>query len=157
MCCFKLQGYLIQFSVCALHPGLFARLIKRCRDHGLPGGGCWFWTGRRNYKGYGLCGNNLAHRSVYSALVGEIPAGMTLDHLCNCRGCVNPDHLEPVTLRENQLRRLRRVNHRHDTHCLRGHEWNEENTLIRRDGYRKCRKCANYLEKRRLQQSKLQV
>jgi hypothetical protein len=69
---------------------------------------CWEWQGRRNPSGYGEAGRYgkvwLAHRAVYEELVGPIPEGMTLDHLCANRGCVNPNHLEPVASYENTLR-----------------------------------------------------
>jgi hypothetical protein len=71
--------------------------------------GCWIWEGKIHQKtGYGdVCVNfksTLAHRYVYECLVGEIPKGMQLDHLCKVRACVNPKHLEPVTATENVRR-----------------------------------------------------
>jgi hypothetical protein len=69
-----------------------------------PTGFCWEWTGRTD-QGYGrvsIGGRQLrAHRVVYERLVGRVPDGLVLDHLCRNRGCVNPDHLEPVTNEEN--------------------------------------------------------
>lgn len=105
--------------------------------------GCWPWCGQINDDGYGRFGKRyqegqevLAHRVVYELLIGPILEGMTLDHLCHwrdqeCTGgitcahrsCVNPGHLEPVTIMEN-IRRSR------PNHCIRGHEFTEENTLI---------------------------
>ena len=80
--------------------------------------GCWLWTGRIDRGGYGAISINRnkyplrpcfikarAHRVSYEAFRGEIPSGLTLDHLCRVRCCVNPDHLEPVTLKENMSRR----------------------------------------------------
>ena len=73
-----------------------------------PMSGCWLWIGAVSVNGYGKLKVNrrtkLAHRVVYEDLVGPIPAGLTLDHLCRNRQCVNPRHLEPVTLRINTLR-----------------------------------------------------
>ena len=67
--------------------------------------GCWLWTGRVNKStGYGEQANDLAHRLFYESLVGEIPAGLELDHLCRVHRCVNPSHLEAVTHRVNVLR-----------------------------------------------------
>ena len=77
-----------------------------------PNSGCWLWTGARDPKGYGLCRFPLgdavilqrAHRVVYQIERGAIPVGLEIDHLCRNPSCVNPDHLEPVTRRENTLR-----------------------------------------------------
>jgi hypothetical protein len=70
--------------------------------------GCWEWTGSHNYKGYGHCylaGRLLgAHRVVWTLLRSEVPRGLVLDHLCRVRHCVNPAHLEAVTVRVNTLR-----------------------------------------------------
>ena len=72
---------------------------------------CWLWTGARSGKGYGIAAKEgtgtAAHRAVYEAHVGPIPAGLTLDHLCMVRHCVNPAHLEPVTVSENNKRAWR--------------------------------------------------
>lgn len=73
---------------------------------------CWTWTGPRNPKGYGLTstkfGSRYAHRTVYLFVHGRLPWGSpTLDHLCRNTACVNPDHLEPVTARENSRRAAR--------------------------------------------------
>lgn len=70
--------------------------------------GCHQWLGYVNpITGYGECtrlGQRQAHRAVYVALVGPIPAGLDLDHLCRNRSCVNPEHLQPVTRSTNLLR-----------------------------------------------------
>lgn len=72
--------------------------------------GCWEWTGPRfQSNGYGQMsrgyrGTKLAHRAFYLKHVGDVPDGLQLDHLCRNRRCVNPEHLEPVTGQENQLR-----------------------------------------------------
>ncbi len=70
--------------------------------------GCWLWTGALN-GGYGRIHHSpgrvlYTHRAAYELLVGPVPEGMDLDHLCRNRACCNPDHLEPVTRRENLLR-----------------------------------------------------
>lgn len=72
-------------------------------------GDCWEWTATRHPQGHGMftppqSNPVYAHRFAYELLVGPIPPGLTLDHLCRNRGCVNPDHLQPVTQRVNVLR-----------------------------------------------------
>lgn len=69
---------------------------------------CWEWQGEINRNGYGRVwveGKRLmAHRAIYTLIVGPIPEGLVLDHLCSNRRCCNPAHLEPVTHRENTFR-----------------------------------------------------
>lgn len=96
--------------------------------------GCWIWAPVAS-NGYGTLNvggvRRWAHRIGYELMVGPIPEGLELDHLCRTPACVNPDHLEPVTHREN-LRRAR------TTHCKRGHP--------RIEGERQCRACRrNYM------------
>lgn len=88
----------------------------------------------------------LAHRASYTMHVGEIPEGLTIDHLCRVRSCVRPEHLEPVTLIEN-LRRAevwarRAAQQRALTHCPSGHPYEGANLRITKDGTRSCRACA---------------
>lgn len=115
------------------------RLIERRPD------GCWWWIGARAAWGYGIMSVNRhvlrAHRAVYEAYVGPIPDGLTLDHLCRTPRCVNPAHLEPVTMRENVLRgaTIPAANARR-THCSHGHPYNEQNTRYR-GNRRECRVC----------------
>lgn len=72
-------------------------------------GDCWVWMGGRTAAGYGeiRIGHTmrLVHRVVWEYMRGEIPSGLEMDHLCRNRPCCNPDHLDPVTTSENQLRR----------------------------------------------------
>jgi hypothetical protein len=105
--------------------------------------GCWLWTASLNNKGYGEFRfqgrTSLAHRVAYELLIGPIPEGLSLDHLCRNPRCVNPAHLEPVTHQEN-MRRTGPA--RIQAHCLRGHELKEPNLYVSRRGARSCRACA---------------
>jgi hypothetical protein len=119
--------------------------VRLARYFSAPESGCWEWTGAITRLGYGnayVGGRTmLAHRAVYEALVGPVPNGLTLDHLCRNRGCVNPAHLEPVTHRENVLRGEGfAARHARKTHCPRGHPYDEKNTEWYRGG-RYCRAC----------------
>lgn len=75
--------------------------------------GCWLWTGTTRTNGYGSTALRLSdgrranstHRYSYDQLVGSIPDGFEVDHLCGNRACIRPDHLESVTLQENRRRR----------------------------------------------------
>lgn len=112
-------------------------------------GPCWLWTASLS-KGYGQfwTGERLqmAHLWAWEHLVGPIPAGLDLDHLCRVRRCVNPDHLDPVTRAENLARGATiPARNARKTHCLMGHEFTEANTYRHR-GARYCRAC---LERRR--------
>ena len=110
---------------------------------------CWIWRGSRHPGGYGQLGRltatgrtELAHRLVYTLLVGPIPDGLTLDHICRNRLCVNPDHLEVVTPGVNVLRGigLSAVNAR-KVRCKRGHPFDSANTRVNGRGERQCRAC----------------
>jgi hypothetical protein len=96
--------------------------------------GCWDWTGYR-FNGYGhfwwAKHTGPAHRFAFEVIGGTtIPDGLTIDHLCRNRRCVNPDHMEPVTRGENARRGDAGIVGRLKTHCPHGHEYTPENTLI---------------------------
>ncbi len=103
---------------------------------------CWLWTAAKT-KGYGVIGVgkslHYAHRIAYELLVGPIPEGMELDHLCRTPACVRPSHLEPVTHATN----LRRGYWGAKTHCPQGHVYDEGNTKLSANGWRLCRICQN--------------
>lgn len=104
--------------------------------------GCWIWTGYVINSGYGqFCykgRQGLAHRVSYEMNVGVIPDGLVIDHLCCVKLCVNPDHLEAVTYKENNDRAG--YYNANKTHCDQGHEYTDENTR-RYPGRRYCRAC----------------
>lgn len=98
----------------------------------LDENGCWRWLRSCYSNGYahlskridGKPKNFLVHRLSYELFVGPIPAGMTIDHLCRVRDCVNPAHMEVVTQRENTLRGLApSAIHARKTHCPQGHPY----------------------------------
>jgi hypothetical protein len=109
---------------------------------------CWLWTGNvcptTGYGRLGYMGEKLrAHRVAYELAHGPIPEGLVIDHLCRVTVCVNPAHLEAVTIRENTLRGISPPARRAKaTECGRGHAFTEANTIIQR-GYRLCRTCRD--------------
>lgn len=120
--------------------------------------GCWLWTGSLTNQGYGSMQvdgvGTTAHRAAYQALVGPVPEGLVLDHLCRNRRCCNPAHLEPVRQRENTLRSpiaLGAINAA-KTHCPHGHPYDDANTYVyhyRNTTVRRCRECARLRAKNR--------
>lgn len=144
--------------------GTFRKLTERSAaervlERVVPAqGGCIVWTGS-TLSGYGQIRDagvhKQAHRVVYEALVGPIPEGLELDHLCHSRNkdcrevdecphrrCVNPAHLEPVTRQENNRRSTSfSALNMAKTHCSMGHEYTTENTYYPPSGRRACRQC----------------
>jgi hypothetical protein len=115
--------------------------------------GCWQWIGFIDTAGYARLArpgkSNRAARAAWELLVGPIPDGLTIDHLCRNRGCVNPEHLEPVTMGENTYRgtSFAAIN-RMKTSCPHGHPYDQENTYITA-GRRRCRACIREQARRR--------
>lgn len=117
--------------------------------------GCWLWQGSlATGPGYGRVttpqGKVLAHRFVYERLVGPIPPGLTIDHLCRVRHCVNPAHLEPVTQHVNVHRSpiaVAAIN-AGKTECKWGHPFSPENTYVQPDGRRQCKTCMRRAKER---------
>lgn len=118
--------------------------------------GCVIWLAGENGEGYGTIRNPkdqrkiLAHRAAWELKNGPIPQGLHIDHLCRNHACINPDHMEPVTLGENVRRgiggallkeRLAAI-----THCPQGHAYAGENLRLKTDKHgivrRSCRACA---------------
>jgi hypothetical protein len=114
---------------------------------------CWEWTGRTSASGYGVVAighteKRRAHRVMYELVVGPIPEGLQIDHLCRVRNCVNPDHLEPVTHAENLLRGMSPAMVAHRTGiCQRGHSL--EDAITKPNGWRNCRTCDNERRRRK--------
>lgn len=116
---------------------------------------CWIWQRCVTEKGYALGTvpgerkNVRVHRAAYEEFVGPIPPGLQIDHLCRVRNCVNPEHLEPVTNRENALRGIGPTALlARKTRCHRGHEYSPE-TIRDGRGRRVCAVCRpNFVEKR---------
>lgn len=115
--------------------------------------GCWEWVGCRGAGGYSVIReggrNKRAHRVMYERFKGPIPTGLYLDHLCRKRDCVNPDHLEPVTHKENCLRGVGYpAQQARKTHCKHGHPFvNEGTRTIGKSTWRYCLTCRKRLDR----------
>ena len=112
---------------------------------------CWLYARYTNPEGYasktfptkeGSFARVYIHRIMYEDSFGLIPKGLEIDHLCEEKRCINPDHLEAVTHKENTRRGL--VKNRL-THCKRGHEFTDDNTVLTPNRYntkvRTCKTC----------------
>lgn len=121
---------------------------------------CWMYAGQLSASGYGIVAvyhdnrstSARAHRAMYETLVGEVPEGLELDHLCRNKACINSAHLEPVTHRENVLRSVGAPGiNAAKTHCSNGHEFTEDNIyrFKRAPNTRICRMCVSISQKQK--------
>ena len=131
-------------------------LPQRFWDKVNIAGHCWRWrSGAARSDGYGQFwdGRTMrpAHRFAYEAIVGPVPEGMVLDHLCRVRDCVNPDHLEVVTQGENQRRGARGL--ALPGKCRSGrHDVTDPSSVVVLSGDTLCRECR--IESRRRAQAR---
>lgn len=138
-----------QSGIVSNKPSDVDEAVKRIEQNYMPvpESGCWLWMGAKSTGGYGRINVNgkrwQVHRFYYEQKRGDVPKELVMDHLCRVRCCINPDHLEPVTNKENILRgdgpaaRNNRM-----THCKEGHELAGDNLLnYSRD--RRCKICSN--------------
>lgn len=107
---------------------------------------CWIWQAATTLEGYGRFRlphkHVLAHRYCFELMGNLIPDGFTIHHHCGNKACVNPDHLEVMTLGDNNRQPDHPVGkNMRKTHCCHGHAFTHENTRIDTKGHRVCRTC----------------
>ena len=127
---------------------------KIVENSAIHGSGCWIWQKSLTHNGYGRsCYNGKeirAHRLSYLLYKGSIPNDKQIDHTCNTRACVNPEHLRLATPVENLFATHSMSTARKErlkTHCPQGHEYTTKNTYLYRTG-RACRICNRAKVKR---------
>lgn len=126
-----------------------ASIFARCAPE--PNTGCWLWTGPQTGTGkdgkhfsYGTVSvdgqRHLVHRVSYEVTHGPVPLGLVVDHICNTPLCVNPDHLQAITQKENTHRGCGpAARYAKATTCLLGHP------LVQKPNsrWRYCKVCKN--------------
>lgn len=143
------------FSVLSLSPEYLSKLEKRFWAKVEKTEGCWIWKACIIASGYGQFSVRridriYSHRVSYELFKGKIPDGLTIDHLCRNRACVNPEHLEVVTGKENILRgQSPPAENARKTHCPKGHPLSGDNLIICkfRTGKRQCKICRYEMDK----------
>jgi hypothetical protein len=116
------------------------KLFRACLPSSLDPAECWEWGGYVDKDGYGVLSGKpqtSGHRASWLIHRGDLPDDLVLDHLCRNRKCVNPDHLEPVSIAENLRRQVKRGS------CRKGHPYTPESMYVSRSGRRICRPCRN--------------
>lgn len=111
--------------------------------------GCWKWLAHKTKDGYGQFAIDrkayFAHRVAYTLLKGKIPNGLHIDHLCRHPWCVNPSHMEAVSLVTNTMRgnlgKVQRERHAKRTTCPKGHAKIGDNLVVYQKGGYQCRGC----------------
>jgi len=125
--------------------------------------GCWEWQGSKDKDGYGFFGSlkwgKRAHRFSYLYFKGKLIPNLTIDHLCKNKSCVNPQHLEQVTVKENLIRAENQQStiNTKKTHCKRGHLLKGYNLIIKCGYKRTCRTCSNMTENIRRKEKRMEV
>lgn len=136
--------------------------IKRFeKKYDIDDNGCWIWNAGHKAGGYGCFydGNKdiSAHQFSFVYFKGPVPKGLEIDHLCEVKNCVNPNHLEAVThavnVQRGQSAKINSARSRSKTHCPHGHEYTEQNTYLTRHhktgSYnRSCKKCREVCVKK---------
>jgi hypothetical protein len=125
-----------------------SNIIARLEWWSYQDGECRRWMGAKMPNGYGRITvdgkGRLVHRVAYEVYCGRIPEGMTIDHLCGCRDCINPSHMEVVTRGENTLRGSSpSAQQKRQTHCKRGHPLSNAYRYGNRRLCRACRSAAS--------------
>lgn len=139
-----------------MQDGLYALPQRIASKIEVTEDGCWMWRAAICRYGYGALrvdgSTRRAHRHIYEQLVGPIPEGLEVHHVCETRACVNPAHMQTMTPREHRaLSRGKPHDRAREDRpaCPHGHPYDEANKSVRRDGSYFCRTCHRERERRR--------